>query len=442
MPVRDHGPVTKEDAVKSVSIALWLALVTSTGAEATTWVVDQGGAGNFVTIQEAIGAAASGDEIVVHPGTYFERIDFLGRDLWIHTSEGPGVTAIDAANLGSCAVFVSGETLGASLEGFTLTHGAGTLYAGFTRGGAVFCKGAQCTLRDCLITDNEALNAGGVQVMEDAGAELFGCTLSNNVCHRYGGAIAASNGFLNLDGCLIENNFCDEAVGGVSYAQQCQGEIRNCVFRHNQSPWVGALNLGQPTSDVTVSTCLFVDNHSAGGAEGGGIRVYGGRLYVEGCVFADNTCGGYGGALAGYDGATVEIDASTFYHNGAALAGGNIWFGDSQGHYSVSNTIIAGALQNHGLEAPGAFLTCCDAWDNAGGNYAGMPDPTGSGGNISADPLFCDAGTGDLTIRSDSPCAAEQNPPCGLIGALDVGCTPPTPAESVTWGQVKSKFMR
>ena len=427
--------------MKLISIALLLVLGTAASPGATTWVVDQGGGGNFVTIQEAIEAAITGDEIIVHPGTYFEQVDFMGKDLWIHSSAGPSATTIDAADLGSCVAFVTGETLDASLEGFTLTHGAGTYYEGFTRGGAVFCKGARCTLRECLFTDNEAYNAGGLQVMEDAGADVFDCTFLGNVCHRYGGAIAASDGFLNLDGCLIENNFCDYAVGGVSYAQNCSGEIRNCEFRGNQSPWVGALNLGQPTSNVSVSNCLFADNRSAGGAEGGGIRVYGGKLAVAECIFTGNTCGGYGGALAGYDGATVEVSACTFHRNGAA-EGGNIWFGDFGGSYSLANTIIANAESGSGVFAYYAEVTCCDAWGNAGGNYAGMPDPTGANGNISINPLFCDAAGGDFTIRSDSQCAPEYNPLCGLIGALDVGCTPPTPTEPVTWGRVKSHFMR
>jgi hypothetical protein len=43
-------------------------------------------------------------------------------------------------------------------------------------------------------------------------------------------------------------------------------------------------------------------------------------------------------------------------------------------------------------------------------------------GNISLDPVFCDAPRGDLHIRDDSPCDADYNTSCGLIGALPVGC--------------------
>lgn len=425
--------------MRTTTLAIFLVLSSGTGADAATWVVDQGGGGHFVTIQEAITAAAPGDEIVVHPGTYDERIDFDGKDLWIHSSAGATGTVIDAGELGSCAVFDNGETLDAELEGFTLRRGAGTYYEGFTRGGAVFCRGAHCTLRDCIVSENEAHNGGGLHVM-GGGADVFACVFRDNVCHRYGGAIAASDGFLNLDGCLIEDNYSSYAVGGVSYAQNCSGEIRDTVFRGNRSPWVGGLNLGQPTSTVTVRGCVFDGNESTTATEGGGIRVYGGALVIEECLIVGNRCAGHGGGLAGYEGATVSVSACTFHGNGAAT-GGNIWFACS-GTYGVANTILCGAPEGGGLAAEVVTVDCCDAWFNSGGNYRGIPDPTGFDGNISLDPLFCGVGAGDFTLRSDSPCGPEYNPSCGLIGALDVGCTPSTPAQRVTWGQVKSMFGR
>jgi len=65
-------------------------------------------------------------------------------------------------------------------------------------------------------------------------------------------------------------------------------------------------------------------------------------------------------------------------------------------------------------------------YGNAGGDWTGcIADQYGINGNISEDPLFCDAENGDFTIRDDySPCAPANNPECGLIGALGVDCIP------------------
>jgi hypothetical protein len=53
-----------------------------------------------------------------------------------------------------------------------------------------------------------------------------------------------------------------------------------------------------------------------------------------------------------------------------------------------------------------------------------VPDPTGTNGNISLDPRFCDYESRDFHLAADSPCApfTPPNPECGLIGAWPVGC--------------------
>jgi hypothetical protein len=64
-----------------------------------------------------------------------------------------------------------------------------------------------------------------------------------------------------------------------------------------------------------------------------------------------------------------------------------------------------------------------------------MSDPTGQNGNISVDPLFCDVANLDLTLHADSPCAPEQQPTCGLIGALPVGCEASAVGDEVAVGR-------
>jgi hypothetical protein len=73
-------------------------------------------------------------------------------------------------------------------------------------------------------------------------------------------------------------------------------------------------------------------------------------------------------------------------------------------------------------ESDSVAISCCDVYDNEGGNYIGMPDQTGLNNNISQDPLFCPEGYPEYTLHSDSPCSPYMNHNCGLIGANSVAC--------------------
>ncbi len=63
----------------------------------------------YCSIQTAIDSAVDTDEIVVAPGTYFETINFLGKAIWLHSSDGPEVTIIDAQQSGSVVTCQGGE---------------------------------------------------------------------------------------------------------------------------------------------------------------------------------------------------------------------------------------------------------------------------------------------------------------------------------------------
>ena len=80
------------------------------------------------------------------------------------------------------------------------------------------------------------------------------------------------------------------------------------------------------------------------------------------------------------------------------------------------------AASDPGHDCIFTFL-CSDAFGNAGANYGGtLADPTGTDGNISEDPLFCDLEQDDYHVGSDSPCLPQNNE-CGvLIGANGPGC--------------------
>jgi hypothetical protein len=69
------------------------------------------------TIQQAIDTAATGDTVLVAPGTYVETITFRGKAITVASEQGPEVTIIDGNRAGSVVTFASGETRGAVLQG-------------------------------------------------------------------------------------------------------------------------------------------------------------------------------------------------------------------------------------------------------------------------------------------------------------------------------------
>jgi len=62
-------------------LSLVFVLIAATLAHAETRLVP----GDYATIQQAIQDCNDGDVVVVEPGTYFELINFLGKDIVVRS---------------------------------------------------------------------------------------------------------------------------------------------------------------------------------------------------------------------------------------------------------------------------------------------------------------------------------------------------------------------
>jgi hypothetical protein len=116
----------------------------------------------------------------------------------------------------------------------------------------------------------------------------------------------------------------------------------------------------------------------------------------------------------------------TFYENSATQGGGILTANNAS--VAVENTIIASGTSGAAVACvvgSAVLLSCSDLYGNSGGDYVGcVSGELGVSGNISEDPLFCNAEGGDFKLGSNSPCAADSSTGCGLMGAFGVGCTP------------------
>ncbi|HEV7734789.1 MAG TPA: choice-of-anchor Q domain-containing protein [Candidatus Binatia bacterium] len=191
-----------------------------------------------------------------------------------------------------------------------------------------------------------------------AGAQLTleGLTLRNGdatvetTCDASGGAVCAINARLVVRGnCTIEGN---RAVnGGAVYGLV---EATGSIFQNNTATSVGGAVAGRKDqlteARLVVTSSTFTKNQAladgGGGDFGGAIAVYDGAgMDLATSTFTQNTAGGTGGALSIRGAATVTVRNSTFSANTASGSaptgpGGGIEYA-SDGGLELSNVTIA-----------------------------------------------------------------------------------------------------
>jgi hypothetical protein len=196
-----------------------------------------------------------------------------------------------------------------------------------------------------------------------------------------------------LEGVTIANGYEVVYAGGIRFGGSAP-TIRNCILRSNFADSGGATHSWSATP--TLESCTLIDNHARFGA---GMYLYYATARFLGCTFCANAATAFGSATYLTEYSTVALE----------------------------NTIIAFGLDGRpvGCSYPGTSATaiCCDVYGNADGDWVDcLEGQLGTDGNICEDPIFCDASGGDLRLQEMSPCAAENNPLCGQIGAWPVGC--------------------
>ena len=161
-----------------------------------TIIVDTTGTGNYITIQEGINAAVNGDTILVYPSTYYENINYNGKNItvaskYITTQDNYYIdsTIIDGNQNGSVVAFNSSEDTTAVVCGFTIQNGSGTLYQHeYLCGGGVYCNNANPVVTNCIITNNSAHWGGGIQCFS-SNITLKNVNINNNHAITIGGGL-------------------------------------------------------------------------------------------------------------------------------------------------------------------------------------------------------------------------------------------------------------
>ena len=287
----------------------------------------------YVDLQDALGAATSGDRIMVAEGTYYPT---NGTDRTATFQMVAGVTLY-----GGCA----GNEISATDRNWTNTP---TILSGdIDRNGAMdpgnvyhVLKGANGTLDGFTVTMGYADGTGD----NDDGAGLYNNGSSatptvrnstftkNYISAGYGGGIYnLNNGTFLIEDCTFTDNHGFNGVAIANYGSAVDGTIRRCVFYKNTAE----ITQGKGTvyvylSPVTIQDCRFFGNVADYGAA---ISVYEASPKIRDCVFAANRSltGSYGSGSIMFDGVAATpiyalVSNCVFSANSSERAGGAIFF--------------------------------------------------------------------------------------------------------------------
>lgn len=409
------------------------------------------------TLQAGVDACADGGTVWAASGVYSEggrpahdratnRVA-ITRALAVRSANGPDATLIVGSGYRTGAERCAYVAGGALLEGFTLTNGCCTPWRPddpeVSNGAGAWCETGG-TLSNCVVTRCWSDYSGGGTY----GGTLIGCTLTHNFASQGGGActgtlygctLRSNTGTMGggaalsaLVGCTLTENDGGGSDGGGAY----RSSLTNCLLEANRAylrgggaamstlvdctltgNWLQDPTMGEGGGawESTLDRCTLVGNDAQGGY-GGGAEA----CALRGCTLVGNAASTGGGATA-----------STLYNclltgNYAGTGGG------THGGSLLSCTLALNTAGMAGGAARGA-LTNCVVWGNEAAslpetsNYWDVvsfdhcctaPLPTGDG-NVAADPLFVNAGTGNLRLKDQSPCIGAGINADGMTTDLD-----------------------
>ncbi len=266
-------------------------------------------------------------------------------------------------------------------------------------GGGIKCTGSNSSIDDNTISLNTARDGGGIY--SDKNCIISNNEISDNTADYKGGGIRCQNFTGAIRGNQITgNSSTNEDGGGIYCGDMPGGLIEGNEISDNTAAGRGggiACRLG---GAPTIKGNVILGNEATS-QPGGGIFCDGAcDSLVSGNLIAGNSASSGGGVAL--DGTTVVLDGNTICDNDATTNGGGVhlWNASSA---TITNCIIAFNDALGGVEVGSGSpcaITYCDVYGNVGGDYVAMTDLTGTGGNISVDPLFIDAAGGDYHLKS------------------------------------------
>ena len=314
----------------------------------TAYAEDRHVPSQYATIESAIIASNSGDEIILAPGTY----------------SGPGNNDFSIADM-SLVFKSSGGPETCILDGFD----AAANHWGFRLDNATF-QFEGITFR----------NFGGVPSPNDVISAITGFDVIINITNCVFVDNISISGAVNIDGtfivsnCRFENNFStNEGGAALLHGSTVEtGLVENCSFLWNHATnWGGAMKLGSGLASVIARDCIFKGNSSGRGAGvivadiddmtfercvlennqdslGGAIYCVRSNSTFVDCILKGNLAGGNGGGIYCEINNNLEFQGCIIEGNFADFQGGGI-YAEENCSITLKSTIVAGNYsENYG----------------------------------------------------------------------------------------------